>query len=125
MQAEVEALKTHLGQANNLCAERQKIITDLEINLDKKLETIKELEAKIREDEALRRKLHNTIQELKGNIRVFCRIRPYVGSEAKEFEEGNNVLPSHFEFQSNNDRSMDICTSRVKFSLPIFELFKV
>ena len=24
----------------------------------------------------------NTIQELKGNIRVFCRVRPLVGSEA-------------------------------------------
>lgn len=30
-------------------------------------------------EETLRRKLHNTIQELKGNIRVFCRVRPPLG----------------------------------------------
>lgn len=38
--------------------------------------TIAELEAKAKDDEKLRKKLHNTIQELKGNIRVFARIRP-------------------------------------------------
>ena len=34
------------------------------------------MESKLMEQEALRRALHNQIQELKGNIRVFCRIRP-------------------------------------------------
>eukprot|EP00698_Gefionella_okellyi_P011627 TRINITY_DN3073_c0_g1_i1.p1 TRINITY_DN3073_c0_g1~~TRINITY_DN3073_c0_g1_i1.p1 ORF type:complete len:670 (-),score=189.73 TRINITY_DN3073_c0_g1_i1:154-1944(-) len=37
---------------------------------------VSELEQKRREDEVVRRKLHNTIQELKGNIRVYCRVRP-------------------------------------------------
>jgi kinesin family protein C1 len=31
---------------------------------------------KLRREETLRRKLHNQVQELKGNIRVFCRVRP-------------------------------------------------
>lgn len=31
--------------------------------------------------ETIRRKLHNTVQELKGNIRVFCRIRPLMPAE--------------------------------------------
>ena len=38
-------------------------------------------EEKERAYETERRKLHNTIQELKGNIRVFCRIRPLLGEE--------------------------------------------
>eukprot|EP01083_Nonionella_stella_P192516 711546_1 len=36
---------------------------------------------KSRSDEAIRKKLHNEIQELKGNVRVFCRVRPLISSE--------------------------------------------
>lgn len=45
------------------------------------LETIRLLEEQTREDAAMRRKLHNAIQELKGNIRVFCRVRPLLDKE--------------------------------------------
>ncbi|KAF9891644.1 kinesin-like nuclear fusion protein [Aspergillus nanangensis] len=37
---------------------------------------------KLRKEETLRRKLHNQVQELKGNIRVFCRVRPSLKVEA-------------------------------------------
>lgn len=35
---------------------------------------VREKEAEVREGEACRRKLHNTIQELRGNVRVYCRL---------------------------------------------------
>jgi kinesin family protein C1 len=37
--------------------------------------------ARLRQEETQRRLLHNTVQELKGNIRVFCRIRPIIPSD--------------------------------------------
>ncbi|KAK5077652.1 kinesin-like nuclear fusion protein [Lithohypha guttulata] len=39
------------------------------------------IEEKLRTEEALRRRLHNQVQELKGNIRVFCRVRPTLSAE--------------------------------------------
>jgi kinesin family protein C1 len=42
------------------------------------------LQEKQRSFETERRKLHNTILELKGNIRVFCRVRPMLGAETEQ-----------------------------------------
>ncbi|KII87111.1 hypothetical protein PLICRDRAFT_42749 [Plicaturopsis crispa FD-325 SS-3] len=39
------------------------------------------LECELREAEGTRRRLHNMVQELKGNIRVFCRVRPVLPSD--------------------------------------------
>lgn len=40
-----------------------------------------ELKVKYSEEQAKRRKLHNEVQEAKGNIRVFCRCRPFSKAE--------------------------------------------
>jgi kinesin family protein C1 len=53
----------------------------LRLELEQALQRIAELETEAREAEMHRRKLHNTVQELKGNIRVFCRVRPVLQSE--------------------------------------------
>ena len=49
--------------------------------------------------EMVRRKLHNTILEIKGNIRVFCRIRPLLGESTCAIhgvKNAMNVFPSQF-----------------------------
>ena len=56
-------------------------IKSLEEAVKKHLASIEQLEEKLRQEESQRRVLHNTIQELKGNIRVFCRVRPSLQSE--------------------------------------------
>lgn len=40
-----------------------------------------ELEDNLRFAETLRRKLHNEVQELRGNIRVFVRVRPSISND--------------------------------------------
>jgi chromosome segregation ATPase len=43
----------------------------------------KNLEKKYLKEQAMRRKFYNELEDLKGKIRVFCRVRPLSGSEKK------------------------------------------
>ncbi|KAI9912309.1 hypothetical protein PsorP6_005402 [Peronosclerospora sorghi] len=52
--------------------------------LMEKMTFMVELEKKVAEGEIMRRKLHNTIQELRGNIRVHVRLRPFLRSDGAE-----------------------------------------
>ncbi len=42
---------------------------------------VRELEEAIRKSEVERKRMHNIIQELRGNVRVFARIRPFLPNE--------------------------------------------
>jgi chromosomal replication initiation ATPase DnaA len=52
---------------------------------------IADLEKRVQDGESLRRKLHNTIQELRGNVRVFARIRPFLPNDNES--EYNSAKP--------------------------------
>lgn len=58
---------------------------------------LKEKDARIAADHLEKRKLHNTIQELKGNIRVFCRARPLIGFEIEAGEQSVVSTPQEGE----------------------------
>ncbi|POS86042.1 hypothetical protein EPUL_003528 [Erysiphe pulchra] len=49
---------------------------EMESRLEKALDSARDSKAKLIKEESLRRILFNQVQELKGNIRVMCRIRP-------------------------------------------------
>ena len=53
---------------------------------------MEELAEKLRWEEVERRKLHNMVQELKGNIRVFCRVRPLLGEEAANGKKITHIV---------------------------------
>jgi kinesin family protein C1 len=59
-------------------------IHELETALAEATTAKDEIQEKLRAEETIRRKLHNQIQELKGNIRVFCRVRPALAHEMAE-----------------------------------------
>ncbi|KAL9058948.1 MAG: hypothetical protein Q9162_001506 [Coniocarpon cinnabarinum] len=54
---------------------------DSHARMQEAIATRDEAMRKLRAEETLRRKLHNQVQELKGNIRVFCRVRPSLKNE--------------------------------------------
>lgn len=54
---------------------------------------VDKLEQQLREGQAERRKMHNTIQELRGNVRVFARIRPYLPGDGVDDDTDAFVFP--------------------------------
>lgn len=80
LEEKLSSTQYKLEASESLSGQRSEKIVMLERDLAQKIAMIEELEQKRQSDELLRRKLHNTIQELKGNIRVFCRVRPSLGN---------------------------------------------
>lgn len=104
LRAELDVSKLGLDNANQQLCER-----DLEIDRLKKViqqheATIDDNTQRMREHETVRRKLHNTIQELKGNIRVFCRVRPLIGEEI----QSHNGVISHINFPDLDARILEL-----------------
>merc|ERR1719245_2812421 len=46
-------------------------------------------EADVKDAESRRKKIHNTIEDIKGSIRVFCRVRPL---STKEKDQGDTKV---------------------------------
>ncbi|KAI0314595.1 P-loop containing nucleoside triphosphate hydrolase protein [Amylostereum chailletii] len=59
-------------------------VSKLRLDLETAQKRVVELEHEAHEAEMIRRKLHNLVQELKGNIRVFCRVRPVLPSDLSD-----------------------------------------
>ncbi|KAK9493759.1 P-loop containing nucleoside triphosphate hydrolase protein [Lipomyces doorenjongii] len=65
----IQALEVELRNRDVKISEMQQCIVQA-------CESEMEIREKLVKEETLRRILHNQVQELKGNIRVFCRVRP-------------------------------------------------
>lgn len=59
--------------------------------------------------DSIRRKLHHQIQEMKGNIRVMCRIRPFLNHENDSQKPQFNI--------SNNDSQLKLISASLKESV--------
>ncbi|KRX25360.1 Kinesin-like protein KIFC1, partial [Trichinella nelsoni] len=63
----------------------------------------------IRLDEMERRKLHNSLIELKGNIRVFCRVRPLLAHEKLPGMDDTGMMMSNFiHFPDRDKKQIEI-----------------
>ncbi|XP_022847618.1 kinesin-like protein KIN-14N [Olea europaea var. sylvestris] len=77
-------------------------------------------ELKIVEGEKVRKKLHNTILELKGNIRVFCRVRPLLSDD----EVGTDAKVISFPIAMEAlDRGIDLIQNGQKHSFTFDKVF--
>ncbi|GFP89974.1 kinesin-3 [Phtheirospermum japonicum] len=75
---------------------------------------------KIVEGEKLRKKLHNTILELKGNIRVFCRVRPLLSDDGAGTDAKVVSFPTSMEALG---RGIDLTQNGQKHSFTFDKVF--
>ncbi|XP_055998157.1 carboxy-terminal kinesin 2-like isoform X2 [Ostrea edulis] len=102
--AQLDATKMSLEQSVSAGVEKDKEIADLKQQLADMEAQIENYKIKDQEHETMRRKLHNTIQELKGNIRVFCRVRPLLGDELL----GNDGTVHHMAFPDTDGKLLEL-----------------
>jgi len=73
---------------------------------------------KYKKEMSERRKLHNIVQELRGNIRVFARARPLNANERNQGEGGEavHVQPSEEADRPSNSLLLDVRGKKVPYS---------
>ncbi|KAL7750950.1 kinesin-like nuclear fusion protein [Sorochytrium milnesiophthora] len=99
-ESRMRALESKLASAEATIESQRQMIATRDDQIQQQADRIAHLEHKSNEDETVRRKLHNTIQELKGNIRVFCRVRPLL---EKEMTDGGAAALDHITFADEGD----------------------
>lgn len=102
------------SQTLDECEDQKKLVKDLQTRVE-------EAELQLLEAEKLRKKLHNTILELKGNIRVFCRVRPILSDYDCNSTEGTIVsFPTSTEVLG---RGIDLMHNAQKYSFTFDKVF--
>ena len=81
LESSIRALKARIEFLESGREEQSQSFERLNQQMMDALAETHEAKEKLRKEETLRRKLHNQVQELKGNIRVFCRVRPSLNAE--------------------------------------------
>ena len=92
LESEISILKSKLSTQNDVVQDQTTVIESREKEIMELNAIVEVSKQKIFEHEEMRKKLHNEIQELKGNIRVFCRVRPQLNEEVLSEESKMVVL---------------------------------
>ncbi|KAK3775308.1 hypothetical protein RRG08_030977 [Elysia crispata] len=103
-ESERQRLNNQIEEWKKMTEAHSKTIEDLKLMIEQKNSEIQVKESRERAHETERRRLHNLVQELKGNIRVFCRVRPLLGEE--ELCKGGII--SHINFPDMDHKILEL-----------------
>lgn len=95
-ETELQTLKMKMSVQESAMARLQTTLRDTEEEVRSLKDTVAQQRDELYAGEMERRRLHNTIQELKGNIRVFCRVRPLV----------DGGLSKHIQLTPGDDKAI-------------------
>lgn len=99
LQFDLSVMKTRASKVQLDADASQAIYDDIEddavlkARIEEREKRIAELEAQVQAGEQLRRQMHNAIQELRGNIRVFVRTRPFLPGDKQNSDSPIDVAP--------------------------------
>ncbi|CAH1262778.1 KIFC1 [Branchiostoma lanceolatum] len=107
IKAELQLSKSQLETTNVALQGESKRADGLQEELARAVKKVEEQHMQLQQAETDRRVLHNTIQELKGNIRVFARLRPLLSAEGTVAD--NNAVDDvpHFDWHDGNTLELD------------------
>ena len=107
---DMSVLKTRAARVED---DSETILTDeeedeavLRARIEERDRRIAELEAQLLKGEQLRRAMHNRIQELRGNIRVYVRTRPFLPGDGDALDSSIDVCPDGESLSITDNRSM-------------------
>ncbi|ETO67991.1 hypothetical protein, variant 1 [Phytophthora nicotianae P1976] len=115
LESEVQTLRTRAstvrdGDVEELCKVKREAdilrrrLTELTNqgaqSIAQKDSLILELQEKVKQGDKMRRAMHNTIQELRGNVRVFARTRPFLPSDHCDLNTTTPVISCDFDGES-------------------------
>jgi kinesin family protein C1 len=114
LESSIRALKARIEFLESGSQEQSQAFSRLNQQLEDALVQTNEAKEKLRKEETLRRKLHNQVQELKGNIRVFCRVRPPL-----PIEPANDIAQINFPDDSLDCKEISLLGPEEKSSLGV------
>ncbi|XP_046396990.1 carboxy-terminal kinesin 2-like [Ischnura elegans] len=95
------SMHKNLMELKIVSSDHECTISSLKKDLQHYREVCAELQEKVKALDETRRSMHNSLMELKGNIRVFCRVRPLLPAE-----KAKNDSTEHISIA--NERSIDV-----------------
>ncbi|ESW20290.1 hypothetical protein PHAVU_006G196400 [Phaseolus vulgaris] len=119
LQQQLIAEKEKLKMADLSASETRTVFEDQRRIVGELQERLAEKEFQVIEGEKLRKKLHNTILELKGNIRVFCRVRPLLPDDGP----GTDMVLSYPMSTEALGRGIELVQSGQKYPFTFDKVF--
>ncbi|RZB63365.1 kinesin-like protein KIN-14C [Glycine soja] len=119
LQQQLIAEKEKSKMADLSASETRTVFEDQKRIIRELQERLAEKEFQVIEGEKLRKKLHNTILELKGNIRVFCRVRPLLPDDGP----GTDMVVSYPTSTEALGRGIELLQSGQKYPFTFDKVF--
>lgn len=101
LETELHNLQTQFSVQGSTLSRCQTSLRETEARVLTLEETVTRQTSDLHAGEMERRRLHNEIQELKGNIRVFCRVRPQ--------QTGDQI--DHIQFPAHDNKALTLAKS--------------